>query len=212
MCGCSIKLSKNAQEDIEDHICSNKHDKSLKEKGLENRFYYAPGIAKREEQRKAKPPRQEYTTGRTSAEKEEYMKKSSKAAAALKQQRRDWFSNAEQVRLRPPLAKEGSALLDGRDMQEPAERKHYLGTTLLRSCFAANVTMRAVCAIVDWVRMVGTAGYFKDYGMLPSGDSLRVNVLPQIKKEERDKVRGWVKYYASQGTRHFRSGETEITQ
>ena len=53
---------------------------------------------------------------------------------------------------------------------------------------------------------------FKDYGMLPSGDNLRVNILPRIKKEEREKVRGWVKYYASQGTRHFQSGETEMTQ
>ena len=171
---------------------------------MEHRFYHAPGFAKREEQRKEKPARQSYTIGRTAKEEEEYSKKAAQAADKVKQQRREWFHDPAQLKLRPPLAKKGSAQLE-REMQEPAERRHYLASTLLRPCFAANITMRAIGSIVDWVRSVGQAGYFNDHGMLPSYESLRVNVLPQQKKEERQKVRAWVKWYASQGERHIPS-------
>ncbi len=64
VCGTTIKAATSDQPII-DHICSPGHDDTLREKGLTHKYYYAPGIALRDAERKASSGRKAYTTGKT---------------------------------------------------------------------------------------------------------------------------------------------------
>ena len=84
--------------------------------------------------------------------------------------------------------------------------------SLLYACLEANLSLRGLGEIIQWVHKVGDAGYFRDHGMLPSSDSLRVNVLPGIINERMGNLRRWVRYYASQGKKQVQCGRRSETR
>ena len=50
-CGSTFKADSSDQPII-DHVCSNHHNDALRDKGLTSRYYFAPGIAMRDAERK----------------------------------------------------------------------------------------------------------------------------------------------------------------
>eukprot|EP00664_Eupelagonemidae_sp_cell27_P010381 gene10381-794_t len=196
VCGCTFQALKDS--DVIDHIVNNKHDSNLRKKCLTHKYYFAPGIALRDAQRADKGKRT-YVTGRTQEEKEQKAKEAHKSATSWHDLREEWFHSEEQMRLRPALTKKGSAALDGREMMEPLERKQYLISTLLQTCLASNITIRATSAIVGWLHQIGQRGYMKDYGMIPDAKILQNDHLKPVLDEQVRNLRAWVKYYAAQG-------------